>query len=324
MVYDSQQMRILMFGGTSSNDTGGSLGDTWSWDGASWTLVATGGPSARELGAMAFDSARGRIVLFGGAGPSGSLGDTWEWDWNLSAWVLRATSGPGARHVMAFDSTRSVVVLFGGRDDSGALGDTWEWDGNTWTAQPGAGPSARGEGAMAAAGQGRVLLFGGDTATGLVGDTWEWSSLPIITAQPADAQGCRAGFVSFSVSAAAAFPLTYQWRKGATDLADGPSGTGSVISGALSENLQIHGCTAADAGSYSCAVTDSCGQTLSNPALLSFCSADFNCDGQVNSQDFFDFITAFFALVPAADFNGDGIVNSQDFFDFLTAFFAGC
>ncbi len=54
------------------------------------------------------------------------------------------------------------------------------------------------------------------------------------------------------------------------------------------------------------------------------CAADFNHDGLVNSQDFFDFLSAFFANAPAADFNHSGVVNSQDFFDFLTAFFAGC
>src|SRR5262245_66106604 len=54
-----------------------------------WTQVPVTGPSARAP-AMAYDSQRGRTVLFGGltlfrAPP---LGDTWEWDG--STWVQLA------------------------------------------------------------------------------------------------------------------------------------------------------------------------------------------------------------------------------------------
>ncbi len=54
------------------------------------------------------------------------------------------------------------------------------------------------------------------------------------------------------------------------------------------------------------------------------CAADVDCDGVVNSQDFFHFISALLSLEPVADFNRDGLINSQDYFDFLHMFFAGC
>lgn len=52
------------------------------------------------------------------------------------------------------------------------------------------------------------------------------------------------------------------------------------------------------------------------------CRCDVNGSGDLNSQDFFEFVAAFFA--GNADFNQSGATNSQDFFDFLACFFAGC
>ena len=41
-------------------------------------------------------------------------------------------------------------------------------------------------------------------------------------------------------------------------------------------------------------VSDDCDTLPSEPATFTICPADFNCDGAPNSQDFFDFLAAFF------------------------------
>src|SRR5262249_25528718 len=121
--------------------------------------------------------------------------------------------------------------------------------------------------------------------------------------------------------------LSYQWRKNGVPIPAGPTGTGSVIV-TNGVGLDILHVSQADEGTYDCVLSNGCGSSISLPPTLTvdhpFCPADFNRSGDVNSQDFFDFLTAFFAAAPGADFNGDGAINSQDFFDFLRMFFLPC
>ncbi|MGE3109586.1 MAG: hypothetical protein AB7G11_14415 [Phycisphaerales bacterium] len=74
---------------------------------------------------------------------------------------------------------------------------------------------------------------------------------------------------------------------------------------------------------------DGCDASCNQPArgyILHSCAADYNYDGVLNSQDFYDFIVAFFGgpISYSPDFNHDGAVNTQDFFDYFTAFLSGC
>jgi hypothetical protein len=144
---------------------------------------------------MAYDSARGEVVLFGGnrvlfgdsARPPVMLGDTWVL--RDETWVRMAADGPSPRAeaAVAYDPRRQRTVLFGGyRVSAGRvdrLGDTWEWDGQEWARVGTSGPSPRSGAAMAYdPGRRAVVLFGG--SGGPLGDTWswngrEWARLPV-------------------------------------------------------------------------------------------------------------------------------------------------
>src|SRR5438128_4978378 len=90
-------------------------------------------PSPRYDAGMAYDAARGQVVLFGGQDASSFFGDTWTWDG--AAWTLRTPAHsppPMCCMGMAYDAARGQVVLFGGYDFA-PIGDTWTWDGTDWT-----------------------------------------------------------------------------------------------------------------------------------------------------------------------------------------------
>jgi hypothetical protein len=119
---------MVLFGGTDPASPYWRA-DTWEYDGATatWTPIATTGSPLIGGGPMAFDSARGRVMLFGGWVLNG---DTWEYDGAKATWTQLANMGPSARfgHTMAYDTARSRIVLFGGQDAIyPALEDTWTY-----------------------------------------------------------------------------------------------------------------------------------------------------------------------------------------------------
>jgi hypothetical protein len=193
MAYDSARRRVVLFGGiivNAANPYGITVADTWEWDGDDWMQrLPAVSPSARHLHAMAYDSARQRIVLHGGhlggsLGPQ-VLGDTWEWDG--ATWTQSAPStspGPLYGHAMVYDAARRRVLLHGGEDFpySWTSHRTFEWDGVNWT-QRAPGPARYSHVLAYDAIRQRVVLFGGVFRWGVAlplfnytvsDETWEW------------------------------------------------------------------------------------------------------------------------------------------------------
>lgn len=182
MSYDSARRVTVLFGGVLAGTGSNVLGDTWEWNGESWTQRFVPSPSPRAGHTMAYDSTRGVTVLFGGYNSTtGASGETWEWDG--TTWSLRSNSGPLPQngHSMAFDSYRRVTVLCGQNgvaSNTAPLG-TWEWDGTTWTLRTTTGPSGIDVHSMAFDSARNVtVLFGGRlpySPSTHPTDTWEWN-----------------------------------------------------------------------------------------------------------------------------------------------------
>jgi hypothetical protein len=152
-----------------------------------WKQKQDVGPTPQCQHAMAYDSNRGRTVLFAGTSATGAMADTWEWDG--SAWAQKSDFGATASAYAALAFKGDSVALFGGAlstrgNISTIYPNTWTWDGKRWTLRQFMGPGPRYKHAMAYdSKRGCLVLFGGlcTTPTGgsllgeMLGDTWEHS-----------------------------------------------------------------------------------------------------------------------------------------------------
>ncbi len=159
LVYDGGAGRLLLVG-TQTWPEGDRRG-LWVLGAEDWRrLEPTAMPAPRSGAPLVRDSARDRIVLFGGSaarvglcGASDSTPDcrdTWEWDG--SAWSRRDPPlSPGARvdHAAAYDAAQGLTVVVAGErthaDGGGAdlHTDAWGWDGERWLQLQGQEPPPR-------------------------------------------------------------------------------------------------------------------------------------------------------------------------------------
>lgn len=201
-VYDEARQVSVLFGGRPPSDTGGSLGDTGTWDGSAWTAVSST-LDRRGYVSGAYDSARERTVVYGGGdifvGTNVYSEDTWELDG--TGWTRRNAAGPPGKrssYGLAYDRQRAVTVLFGGYNGAWK-GDLWEWDGTSWSARCSAAPCSTAPRPPARANpvfvydQARkvTVLFGGFGNGVSYEDTWTWDGERWTQLSPAHAPSAR-------------------------------------------------------------------------------------------------------------------------------------
>ena len=171
---------------------------------------------------------------------------------------------------------------------------------------------------------------------------------PPITSQPIDLYA-RAGetkYFQVGIGNPNLLGFTFQWRKNGVALTDGPTGTGSSITGATSGGfygsyMYVHDITPGDSGAYDCVISGGgcAGPSTSTAGNLVFvCPADLDNgagagqpDGAVTIDDLLYFLAVYEQGNVRADLDDgtgtgttDGAVTIDDLLFFLARYEGGC
>ena len=186
-VHERARNRIIMFGG---HDGTTYLDETWIlWlDPVRWEQVAPSGgsPQARWNHTAVLDTARNRMIVFGGYDGSASRNDAWTLDLGQPLeWTQLPVQGaaPPARsqHTAVLDASGDQMLVFAGETTPFAYAnDTWSLSltgAPTWSLESTtSAPTARGwHSAVYDHARGRMIVYGGWVAGAVLGDLWELS-----------------------------------------------------------------------------------------------------------------------------------------------------
>lgn len=182
LVYFEKSGETILVNGGPEKLTSNRRMELWKWLENTWAKVETpNAPVLRNGFAVACDSKKEILYLFGGGDQDIVYSDFWKWDGK--SWIQIMGTGPGKRIYaqMCYNEATQKLVLFGGdRYEGDVIGDTWEFDGKSWSQVSVTGPEPRLPGQMEYfEKKQKVVLYGGlnFSDTGLrndFNDLWEW------------------------------------------------------------------------------------------------------------------------------------------------------
>ncbi len=335
--YDRIRKKILMVRGNAPGNSNDS--ETWEYavgDNAWTKRVAANGFPSGYLNHMVFDPALGVTVLYWTFVPENR--QTWRWDGNV--WTKDAVTTPHLLDAeLAFDATRKRCVLFQWYNQNTYPTESWYYAGSDWVPMLPSGPPSSPPIDLYAVGmsydtQRRAMVAAFrdyDTIPlDVPFDIYEYRYLDrvMFDRQPEHSPLVPGLNTSFTAFAAGYGSLTYQWRLNGQAIANGPSPGGGTFGGATTPTLTIDNLGEADAGVYSCFVSNTCGGEVSRAARLGRLPQDLDGDGHVEMTDFALFQVCFTGAglgPPApgcgqADLDHDVDVDDSDFAIFHRCF----
>ncbi len=181
-VLDAARDRMLVFGGWDGSE----LGDTWALSlagGTEWHVVSpdASGPAGRHDGVTVFDTARDRLVIFGGSSDAGPAQDAWALSLADSQWTslspVVTPITPRVALVGVYDSAHAALLVHGG-DDGSIAGDTWSLalaGDPAWSAFAPQPPARAYASVVLDPVRHRLVVFGGLQGETRLADTWALS-----------------------------------------------------------------------------------------------------------------------------------------------------
>ncbi|MEZ5965929.1 MAG: kelch repeat-containing protein [Planctomycetota bacterium] len=255
--------------GSFARADGGGVVERYDAASNTWTTLRAL-PTPVADAAACYDG-NGHVLVCGGYDTAGNrtanvaLYDIATDSWSDAAIADLPAPRAGAQAVRGADG---LVYLIGGSDSSGALASTLILDAalRTWVA----GPTmllAREHFGAALDGSGNIWAIGGDSTN--TSESLFTPTCPRVLTEPSDTQVYLGAGAGFRVTVGGSDPFSYQWRADGVPLVDGPTGWGSIVQGATTDQLGISALTAADGlRAYDCVITNACGSTTSRSAQL--------------------------------------------------------